>query len=394
MVGSRVPPRVAGAAPGGLEPMTAERIQDGDGEGRTLAEIAAAIGASVVGDGTRRAARVVHPADARAPTDLALALEPEPLAALAGSRAELAAIAGNAGAPPGPLAGYLVADRPRLAFARLLRLFETPPRPAPGIHPAAVVEPSARIDPTASIGPLVWVGAGAEIGAGTVLLAQVAVGAEARIGRDCLLHPGVRIGAAVGIGDRVIIQHGASIGADGFSYITPQPGSIETARATGRVTARNTEILRIPSLGTVRIEDDVEIGANSTIDRATLTATVVGRGTKIDNLVMVGHNTTIGENCLIAGQVGISGSCRIGDRVVLAGQVGIADHVTIGDDAILMAQAGVGRDVPAGAVLIGAPAMPKEEFFSALRAPRRLKRLAAEVAELARRIANLEGPKT
>jgi len=357
----------------------------------SLGEIAAAIGADLVGDGALPVRGVAEPATARA-DDLAVAIEPVALRLLAGSAARAALVVEDA-VPPRVLSGYLSARRPRHALALLLRLFDRPAQPPGGVHPTAAVEPSARLGEGVSVGAFVYVGDGAEIGRGTVLMPHVTVGAGARIGADCRLHPGARVGERVTLGDRVIVQPNACLGADGFSYATPDAGSIETARASGRITARNTEIVRLNSIGTVVLGDDVEIGANATIDRATLGATTVGRGTKIDNLVLVGHNTAIGDNCLIAGQVGISGSCRIGDRVVLAGGVGIADHIAIGDDAIVMAGSGVGRDVPAATVVAGFPAMPRDEAFAQHANVRRLGQMLRDIAGLTKRVRRLEsGP--
>lgn len=355
---------------------------------RLLSEIAAAIDGTLTGDGALPVRRVAHPADAGA-DDLALAVEKDALAALADSAARCALIASGS-EPPRPLAGWIAVERPRYAIARLLALFEQSPHATIGIHPSAVVDPTARLGAEVSIGPFVYVGPGAEIGAGTVVLAHATIGAHARIGAQCRIHPGVRIGERVIVGDRAILQPNVCLGGDGFSYATPEPGSVETARATGRVEARNTAITRIPSLGTVVLGNDVEIGAGTTVDRATIGATTIGRGTKIDNLVLVGHNATIGENCLICGNVGISGSVLIGDRVVLAGGVGVADHVRIGDDAIVMANAGVGSDLPAGGLFLGQPAIPRDEFLRQLRNIRRLGRMYDKLGELEKRLAAVE----
>ncbi len=367
----------------------------------TLGDIAAALGAELVGDGSFAVRRLVTTAAASGPEDLVLAIEPAALAALDGCKARAAVVAQGMAVPPGSLAGHIVVKRPRYALARLAALFERVPVATPGMHASAAVDPSARIGAGVSIGAFVFIGPRAAIGDGTVLLAHVSVGADAVIGAHCRLHPGARVGERVRIGDRVIVQSNASIGADGFSYATPEPGSIESARAEGRITAQNTAIARIASLGTVEIGDDVEIGANTAIDRAALGTTQIGSGTKIDNLVQIAHNTIIGQNCLIAAQVGISGSCRIGNRVVLAGQVGIADHVTIGDDAIIMAGSGVGRDVPSGAIMLGYPAVPRKEFFAQLTEIRRLKRshqglsaLEARVAAVEKRLAGTEAQAT
>jgi UDP-3-O-[3-hydroxymyristoyl] glucosamine N-acyltransferase len=360
---------------------------------RTLAEIADALDGKLTGDSELIVRRVVHPSAAQGDGDLALAVEKDALAALAQSAARAAVVLAGAEPPglsAGRLAGFVAVERPRYALARLLSLFEVPPHAPPGVHPSAAVDPTARLGEHVSIGPFVHVGPQAEIGHGTIVMSHASIGAGARVGAQCRIHPGARIGERVVVGDRVILQHNVSLGADGFSYATPEPGSVETARATGRVEARNTAIARIPSLGTVILGDEVEVGAGSTIDRGTLGATVVGRGTKIDNLVLVGHNVTIGENCLICGNVGLSGSARIGDRVVLAGGVGMADHASIGDDSIVMAYAGIVGDLPAGGIFVGQPAIARDEFFRQFRNIKRLGRMSDKLGELEKRLAALE----
>ena len=356
---------------------------------RTLAEVADALAGELAGDGAMVLRRVVHPAAAEGAEDLALAVEQDAFGALAGSAARPAVVAAGS-APPPALAGYVAVDWSRHALARLLALFETPHHAPPGIHPSAVVDPTAGLGEHVSIGPFVYVGPGARIGHGSVVMAHVTIGAEARIGSLCRIHPGCRIGERVTMGDRVILQHNVSLGADGFSYATPEPGSVETARRTGRIEAQNTAIARIPSLGTVRLGDEVEIGAGSTIDRGTIGATTIGRGTKIDNLVLVAHNVTIGENCLICGNVGISGSARIGDRVVMAGGAGMADHASLGDDSIVLAYGGVVGDLPAGGIYVGQPAMARDEFFRQFRNIRRLGRMNDRLGELDKRLAAIE----
>jgi len=351
----------------------------------SLAEIAAAIGGELVGDGSRRVGRLVSPQRAEGDGDLALAIEPAALAALEQSPATAAVVASDAAVPATIVAAIRV-GRPRLAMASLLRLFAPPPAVAPGVHPAAWIDPTATVGPGSAIGAFTYVGPDAAIGSGCTILSHVAIGAGAALGEGCLIHAGARIGERVTLGRRVILQPNACIGADGFSYVTPEPGSIEAARAGTPGSARNERIIRLDSIGTVVLEDDVEIGAGSTVDRGTIDATRIGQGTKIDNLVLIGHNTTIGRNCLIAGQVGISGSCRIGDRVVLAGQVGVADHIRIGDDAIVLAGSGIGRGVEAGAVVLGYPAVPKDEFMANFLFVRRLKRMTQRLDEIEKRV--------
>jgi UDP-3-O-[3-hydroxymyristoyl] glucosamine N-acyltransferase len=359
-------------------------------ERRTLGAIGEAIGATVEGDADLAIARPLPAGQPAGPEDLVIAFAADPARLLAGSGARAALIAAGAQRPEG-LAGLLIAARPRLAFARLLQLFEVPPPAPAGIHPSAVVDPSAVLGEAVSIGPLVAVGPGARIGARCRLLAQATVGADAVLGEDCLVHSGARIGARVRLGNRVILQPGAVIGADGFSYVTPNPSSVELNRgSTAEVRTRNEPAERLPSLGTVVLEDDVEVGANTTIDRATLGVTRIGARTKIDNLVQVAHNVSIGSDCLIAGQAGISGSVKVGDRVVMAGQVGIADHLSIGDDAILAAGAGVMISVPAAEVHMGFPALRKDLKMEEVTFIRRLPRMLRDLLDLRQRVASLE----
>ncbi len=356
----------------------------------TLGEVGAAIGAAVEGDAALPVQRPLSSGVPASPGDLVIAFAADPAKLLEGSGAEAALIA--AGAPkPASLKGVLVAERPRLAFARLLQLFEPAPHAPPGVHPSAVVDPSALLGEGVSVGPLCVIGPGARIGDRSRLLSQVSIGAETVLGPDCLIHPGVRIGERVEVGARVILQPGAVIAADGFSYVTPQASTIEqSGTRDSTVRTRNEAVQRLPSLGRVVLEDDVEIGANSTIDRATLGVTRIGARSKIDNQVQIAHNVDIGSDCLIAGQVGISGSVRIGDRVVIAGQAGVADHKTIGDDAIITAGAGIIGSVPAGEIYAGVPAMRKDrkavELFNLARLPRMLR----DLLDLRQRVASLE----
>ncbi len=357
----------------------------------TLGDVAAALDAPVVGDPALPVRDLVHPREARDEADLVFIMDPTLLAALAGTPVRCAVVAQEIAVPPGQFAGHIPVPRPRYALATLLDLFARPVHAPAGVHPSAFVDASAELGPRVSVGAFTYVGPGATVGPGTVLMPHVTVGAEARIGADCLLHPGVRVGERVVLGNRVIVHHNASIGADGFSYATPDAASFETARGGGDVVETPIRGLRrINSIGTVVIGDDVEIGACAAIDRANIGATTIGRGTKIDNLVQVGHNCTIGEDCLISGQTGISGSCRIGNRVVLAGGVGVADHITIGDDAVVGARSGVGRHVPPRQVVIGLPATAKTKFIERELNVGRIGRLIRDLADLRRRLARLE----
>ena len=254
----------------------------------------------------------------------------------------------------------------------------------------SVVEAGAELGDGVSIGALAYVGPSARIGSGTTVLPQAFVGADAVVGADCLIYPGVRIGERVQIGDRVIIHNNASIGSDGFSYVTPEQASYEAAKSGGdQVAAQIKGLRRIASIGTVRIGDDVEIGACAAIDRSNIGATVIGRGTKLDNHVQIGHNVAIGEDCLFSGQVGIAGSVKVGNRVVLAGQVGVADHLTIGDDAVVGGGSGLWKNVEAGQVVAGYPALPKTEALRQQADLARLPRLLRDMAALKRQVADL-----
>jgi UDP-3-O-[3-hydroxymyristoyl] glucosamine N-acyltransferase len=248
----------------------------------------------------------------------------------------------------------LLAREPYRAFVQVARaLFPDALRPsslfeANGTMPGAFVHPGVRIESGASVDPGAVIGPRAEIGAGTVISAGAVIGGDVRIGRDCTIGANVTIAYAL-IGDRVIIHPGCAIGQDGFGFIMGAKGH-----------------QKVPQIGRVIIQDDVEIGANSTVDRGALGDTVIGEGTKIDNLVQIAHNVVIGRHCIVAGQCGISGSCTIGDGVMMGGQVGLADHVTIGDGVLLAAQSGVMRDIPAGERWMGSPARPVKQHHREL----------------------------
>jgi UDP-3-O-[3-hydroxymyristoyl] glucosamine N-acyltransferase len=360
----------------------------------TLEAIAACTpGATVHGNGSVQVADLAHPRMITSGQDMVLILEAPALELVKHSsvKVKAAVVAKDISVPEGLFEGYISVERPRFALAALLAIFEKPVHAYAGIHPTAVIEPSAQVHPSVSVGAFVYIGENAQIGADTILMPHVTVGAEVKMGEGCLLHPGVRVGERVMMGNRVILHHNASIGADGFSYVTPEPGSVESAKASGgKVTGQNTQILKINSIGTVVLEDDVEVGACSTIDRSNLGATLIKKGTKIDNLVMIGHNNVVGENCMIVSQVGISGSCEIGNRVVIAGQAGLADHLKIGDDAIIMARSGVMRDMEPKEVVLGTPAMPRREAFQSVMYVSKLRELFQEVKALKKKVAELE----
>lgn len=261
---------------------------------------------------------------------------------------------------------------PRLAFAKVMEFLQPIALPEPGIHPTAVIAPDAYIGNGVTIREHCTVGHYAHLGDGVVLFPHVVVGDGAQIGNATILYPSVVVNRQVNIGQRVRVHSGTVLGADGFGYVQEDDYHV-----------------KIPHIGTVIIEDDVEIGANVCIDRATIGATRVGAGTKIDNLVQVAHNVQIGRNCILCGQVGLSGSVVVGDRVILAGQMGAADHMRIEDGATVGAQAGVMSPVHTGEVVVGSPAIPQRDFFRTQAAARHLPEALRTLRQLEREVKQL-----
>jgi UDP-3-O-[3-hydroxymyristoyl] glucosamine N-acyltransferase len=328
----------------------------------TVRELAEALGCPFQGDGSVVLTGVAG-LDKAGPGELSFLAHPRHRSRFETTRAAAVILSPEI---PWERTPTLRAENPRLAFARAAAFFARPVRPEPGIHPTAVVSASARVGTGVSIGALCWVGDRAEIGDRTVLFPLVSVYPDARIGRDALLHSQVTVREGCSIGNNVILHAGVVIGSDGFAYVKAPDGSQ----------------VKVPQLGTVRIEDDVEIGANSTVDRAALGETVVGRGTKIDNLVMVAHNVEIGTNAILIAQTGIAGSSKLGNNVVTGGQVGLADHVTVGDNVSIAAQSGVVRDIPAGSVVGGSPHLEIREWIRISALLRRLPDLVQDVQRL------------
>jgi UDP-3-O-[3-hydroxymyristoyl] glucosamine N-acyltransferase len=254
---------------------------------------------------------------------------------------------------------------PKLAFARAIELFYVRPYQPTGIHERAIIGKNAVIGAEPSIHPYVVIADEVKIGDRVTLYPGVSIGKGTTIGDDAVIYSNVNIRENLQIGNRVIIHAGATIGSDGFGYVTEDGIHY-----------------KIPQVGSVIIGDDVEIGANSTIDRATLGNTVIKRGTKIDNLVQVAHNVTIGEHCFLIAQAGVAGSCTLGNYVVLAGQVGLNDHINIGDRAVVTAQSGVLKDVEPGQVMSGTFAMPQRDWLKVQANMRKLPELKKEVTDL------------
>ena len=333
----------------------------------TLAEVATAVGGRVVGRGAVRLTGVAALADA-GPQDLSFVTDARYASAAAASAAGALLVPDRSLAAGRPA---VVVPSPGAALAVWLASFQPAPRPRAGVARGANVHRSARLGRGVSVAAGATVSARARIGARSILAAGAYVGEGAVVGDDCVLGPHATVADSCIVGSRCILHAGAVVGSDGFGYVPDG----EAHR-------------KVPQVGIARVEDDVEIGANSTIDRATLGETVVGRGTKIDNLVQVGHNVRIGEHSLLCGQAGIGGSSTLGRRVVLAGQVGISDHVTIGDGAMLTGQAGIARRgrVPAGAVLSGMPALPHREFLRRAALIGRIEAALERLAALERRM--------
>ncbi len=349
----------------------------------SIREIAQAIGAEAAGDLDHLIVRASEPQSA-GPMDLALAMDQKYTPGLAKGAARAALLWPGADWESLGLKAAIFAPRGRLAMSGLTRLLDPGPQIAPGIHPMSVIDATAQIGAGAAIGPFVTIGAGVIIGARARIASHVSIAEGAQIGDDALITQGARIGARVCIGHRFICQPGAVIGADGFSFVTPEKSGVEEIRATlgQRDEIRPQSWTRIHSLGSVSIGDDVEIGANSAIDRGTIRNTTIGQGTKLDNLVHIGHNVQIGRDCLICGQVGIAGSARIGDRVVMAGQCGVNDNIFVGDDVIAGGGTKIFTNAPSGRVLLGYPAVKMETHIEIQKALRRLPRLATRVNAL------------
>ena len=349
----------------------------------TIEQIANALGVQAVGNISIRIERVAEPGEA-GPEALALAMHPKYSDKLEDSAARAAILWQGADWRDFGLEAAIFAPRPRYAMATITQLMDAGPEIALGVHPTAEIDPTSEIGPGAAIGPFVVIGKRAVIGRNARIFAHAIIAAEARIGDDTLILEGVKIGARIHIGDRLIAQAGAVIGADGFSFVTPETSTMESVRETMGIQfeVRTQQWKRIHSLGSVRIGDDVEIGANTTIDRGTIRDTTIGSGTKIDNLVQIGHNVVIGSDCLLCGHSGIAGSSVLGDRVVVGGAASIADNLVVGSDAVIAGKSGVASNVPAGSAMMGYPAMPLDRNVEAYKALRRLPRLFKTVAEI------------
>jgi UDP-3-O-[3-hydroxymyristoyl] glucosamine N-acyltransferase len=335
----------------------------------TLGQLAEVLDAKLAGDPARIVTGVAT-LDSASANDISFLIDPRYAAAARASRAGAFVARPGTRDLPAPV---LECRSPQRALRELLALFHPPLTLTPGVDAAAAVATGAVVDPSAAIGPLAVVEAGARIGARVRVHALAYVGPGVEIGEDSVIYPHVVLRDGVRVGRRVVVHPGAVLGADGFGY-----------------TRDGTTYLKIPQVGGVVVEDDVEIGANSTIDRATLGTTIVRRGAKIDNLVQIAHNVEIGEDSVVAAQTGIAGSSRIGRHAVLGGQVGIGDHVTVGDGAMLGSQAGVAQDVAPDAKLVGTWGRPVFQARRIWVAQAELPDMIVRMNKLERRVAELE----
>ena len=335
----------------------------------TLREIAARLECRLEGDGDIDIVRVAGIQDA-GPGDLTFVANAKYEKALPNTRASAVILRDDAPAAP---CAILRARDPYLAFARAVALFGTAEKPAPGIDSHAAVAADARIGQNVSIGAFVAIGEGSTIGNGTIIFPNVTVGAGARIGDDCVIHSNVSIRERVAIGNRVVLQNGVVIGSDGYGFVRRGDGTHE----------------KIPQVATVVIEDDVELGANTTVDRPAVGETRIRAGAKIDNLVQIAHGVTVGRNVLMAAQVGIAGSTHIGDDVTFGGQVGVGGHLTIGRGAVAVGQSGVTNSLDPGQMVAGYPAIDAREWRKASVVFRRLPELKRRIEELEARLADL-----
>ncbi len=338
---------------------------------KTLREIAALVDGEVLGTGDPAITGVTNIEDA-GPDDITFAVPPH-LDKAAASQAAAVIVPEDIVSYPKP--AIRVAN-PRIAFTKVLELFTPPAVVTRGVHPSAIIGCGVRLGANVAVMACAVIADNAVIGDNVVLYPHTYIGEGATVGNDSVLYPGVTVYAGCRIGARAIVHSGAVIGSDGFGFVT----------FDGRHH-------KVPQVGNVVIEDDVEIGANTTIDRATTGSTIVRRGTKIDNLVHIAHNVTVGENCFLVAFTGIAGSTKIGNNVIFAGQSGSVGHITIGDNCIFAGKSGATSDVPANSFYAGFPARPHKEWLRAEAAVRKLPDLVKKVKQLEARIAELEKDK-
>ena len=336
---------------------------------KKLKELAEWVGGKIIGDGEVEIFGVASIDEAKI-GEITFIANPKYLAKISVTNASAIIVSPEITRAEKPL---LCVSNPQLAFAKVVGLFSSQPYQPKGVDPHAWVSPTAQLGRDLTIYPFVYIGDGCRIGDRVTLYPGVSIGEDSSIGEESVIYPNVSIYPKAIIGKRVILHSGVVVGSDGFGYVKD-----------GR------KNVKIPQVGIVEIEDDVEIGANTTIDRAALGKTIIGRGVKIDNLVQVAHNVVIGEDSIIVAQVGISGTTKIGRNVVLAGQVGIVDHVEIGDNVMVGAQSGVPYDLAPNQGYTGSPALPHREFLRTITVFPKLPEMRKTLLDIEKRLKELE----
>jgi UDP-3-O-[3-hydroxymyristoyl] glucosamine N-acyltransferase len=336
---------------------------------KRLKELAEYVGGTAVGEDEVEISGVAAIEVAR-PGEITFIAQPKYLPKLAETEASAVIVSKEIPSSPKPL---LCVSNPYLAFAKILALFSQKPYQAKGIDSHAWISPTSQLGQEMTICPFVFIGDRCRIGDRVTIYPGVYVGEDSSIGEESVLYSNVSIYPGTVIGKRVILHSGVVVGADGFGYVK-----------------EGKKNLKIPQIGKVEIEDDVEIGANTTIDRATLGKTIIRRGVKIDNLVQVAHNVVIGEDSIIVAQVGIAGSTKIGSNVTLAGQVGVADHVEIGDNVMVGAQSGVPSDLAANQAYAGSPVLPHRDFLRVANIFPKLPEMRKALIEIEKRLKKIE----
>ncbi len=334
-----------------------------------LKDLAAHVGGSVVGDEAVTIERVA-PIDGAGPGDITFVANPKYLSRLAQTRASAVIVAPGVDAAGLPL---LVCRNPYLAFAKILTLLHTAKAAPQGVLPGAIVAATARLGEGVTLHPGCYVGEDVQVGSGTVLHPGVVLYSGVQVGEDCLLHAGVVVREGCRLGHRVIVQPNAVIGSDGFGFAPD-----------------GQRYFKIPQVGTVVIEDDVEIGAGSCIDRAAMGVTLIRRGVKVDNLVQIAHNVVVGEDTVLAAQVGIAGSAEIGRHCTFGGQAAVAGHIKVGDNAMIGGRGGVTGNLAGNQVVSGTPVMPHKEWLKASMSFARLPEMRKELSRLRKQMEVLE----
>ena len=342
---------------------------------KTLAELAREVDGNIVGDGSVQIYRVAS-IEAAGPGEITFLANPRYFSYMENCGASAIIVARNVvaiGSSTPQTKNFLEVADPYFAFAKVHQIFNPTPRLSPYVSHLAHIEATADIGHDVTIFPNVFISKNARVGARTVLYPGAFLGDDVEVGDDCELHPNVVVRRGCKIGNRVIIHAGTVVGSDGFGYA-----------------GRGGERVKIPQAGIVEVQDGVEIGANSTIDRATFGRTIIGRNAKLDNLVQIAHNVVVGENSIIAAQVGVAGSTRIGKNVTLAGQVGVVNHLEIGDGAVIGPQSGIGRSVPEGAkISSGLHAAPHQQWLKVMTLLPKLPELWALTRRMERKLADL-----